>query len=890
MRLLSLTVRNYRVHQERTLEFDPALTLVGGPNEAGKSTLVEAAHRALFLRATTGGGVRDEMVSRIHGGHPEVELHFEVGGAHWSVRKRFAGSSGTILLSSPGRTSLTGDEAEARLSELLGGEAALGGRQAGRLGGKWGHLWVWQGTSGVDPSEGIAEQSNQLIRRLQSMGGLGLVLSDRDARVAGEVDRRFGDIFTPTGRPSAGSPLVRAEKEVEDAEELVLARREMVRELERAMREFEEAGELMNDATGRIEALRGEGRELAERKARIEELERGMEEARRRLAGVEERLTQHEERENRIEVLSGETAAIERRLEPRRRRRAMVAAKRTELEAAALAARSERDEAVAAARDVRRERERSRARLAVARLSAELEGAVAAEESADEQRERLDVLAGELAELPTVSEERLEHFRTLDTARGEAAARLEALATGVEVVTSELPVAVDGEALAPGSGRTVTDPVELQVGEGTRIRIRPGGGEGPGRARELLAVRSRELGAALDEVGVESVEEARSVLRRRVKLEAEQAQVRSRLEDLGGVRVQERVRRARESLAEARGALERLGGDSEDVDADRAASLLREAERSVEAREAREREASEGVDGLERELDVVRSELETLEAELIEDERALASARGKLELVVVEAGDARSRNARASELREERDAAVAGVQELGEQIQRLDPEGLAADADRVERALSQQDRIRREAHDRRTRAETLLTSDGSLDPYAELDAAEARLDVAREREGSARLRAESLALLHRTFKEERQAMARSLVGPLEERVNLYLGTVLGGSGELRLEMDGAGWDTPSLLRGERYAFPELSGGTKEQVAAAFRLAVAEVLAPDHGGHLPLIFDDAFAYSDPRRVEGLVRALDLASTRGIQVVLLTCTPQDYATLGAKLVRI
>ena len=83
-------------------------------------------------------------------------------------------------------------------------------------------------------------------------------------------------------------------------------------------------------------------------------------------------------------------------------------------------------------------------------------------------------------------------------------------------------------------------------------------------------------------------------------------------------------------------------------------------------------------------------------------------------------------------------------------------------------------------------------------------------------------------------------------------------------------------------------FNQLSGGTREQVAAAFRLAMAEILAETHGGCLPLVFDDAFAYSDPEQVQILQRMLDLAASRGLQVIVLTCSPIDYAALGAKQV--
>ena len=50
MRLLHCRVQNVRLHADLSLRFDPGLTLIGGANESGKSTLVEALHRTLFLK------------------------------------------------------------------------------------------------------------------------------------------------------------------------------------------------------------------------------------------------------------------------------------------------------------------------------------------------------------------------------------------------------------------------------------------------------------------------------------------------------------------------------------------------------------------------------------------------------------------------------------------------------------------------------------------------------------------------------------------------------------------------------------------------------------------------------------------------------------------------
>src|ERR1700723_2950035 len=116
MRLLSIAVRYYRLHREVRVELYPARTLIGGPNESGKSTLIEAAHRALFLRAKTTGEVQKSMVSRNHGGQPEVEVRFEARGRGYHLLKRFNGRNGTAPLTEVGGSTWAGEEGEWNLA------------------------------------------------------------------------------------------------------------------------------------------------------------------------------------------------------------------------------------------------------------------------------------------------------------------------------------------------------------------------------------------------------------------------------------------------------------------------------------------------------------------------------------------------------------------------------------------------------------------------------------------------------------------------------------------------------------------------------------------------------------------------------------------------------
>jgi DNA repair exonuclease SbcCD ATPase subunit len=83
-------------------------------------------------------------------------------------------------------------------------------------------------------------------------------------------------------------------------------------------------------------------------------------------------------------------------------------------------------------------------------------------------------------------------------------------------------------------------------------------------------------------------------------------------------------------------------------------------------------------------------------------------------------------------------------------------------------------------------------------------------------------------------------------------------------------------------------FEYLSGGAKEQISAAARLAIAEVLASNSEDGLPLVFDDAFSFTDSNRLEALPFMLEHAIEAGLQIIIASCNPLPYARLGAKTI--
>jgi DNA repair exonuclease SbcCD ATPase subunit len=165
------------------------------------------------------------------------------------------------------------------------------------------------------------------------------------------------------------------------------------------------------------------------------------------------------------------------------------------------------------------------------------------------------------------------------------------------------------------------------------------------------------------------------------------------------------------------------------------------------------------------------------------------------------------------------------------------------------------------------------------------------VEAARDHLEVVERRARAIALVDELFQEEQRALADRFSAPLAERIGAYLQCLFGPGARAMVSFDDTGLKGIALVRSDHEGtvpFDSLSGGTREQVAAAVRLAIAELLAAEYGASLPVVFDDSFAYSDPERVRTLQRMLDLGAARGLQIIVLTCNPSDYAALGARQV--
>jgi uncharacterized protein YhaN len=157
------------------------------------------------------------------------------------------------------------------------------------------------------------------------------------------------------------------------------------------------------------------------------------------------------------------------------------------------------------------------------------------------------------------------------------------------------------------------------------------------------------------------------------------------------------------------------------------------------------------------------------------------------------------------------------------------------------------------------------------DHLAEIERA---LYLALDRERDVGVEYDAWQLLAATLREVENTdgahLGRALAGPLADRFAALTGGRYGAvSIDQQLQLEDACVEAGGQMR----SYELLSAGTQDQLATLFRLCIAEQLGSC------IVLDDHLSQSDPERI-GWFRDRLRQTAQHIQVVLITCRPEDY----------
>lgn len=869
MRFISLRVANYRGITAANVRFGATgITLVQGPNEAGKSSLSEAI-RLLFDYVDSSKHRDIAAIKPVHRDEgPEIELEAESGPYAFSYFKRFLKKPETRLtITRPKPENQTGREAHERAEAILRETLDLN---------LWRALTIRQGDAVDQPD---LKGQTSLSTALDKAAG-GRPADPREESLFDKVQEEYLRYYTERGPER---------KELTESRRALVDAAAEVARLEVAIRE-------LDADTERAAVLQ---RELLQLKKQEDELARDVTAHAAAMEEISALETALAAAHLKLESAQKSAAVAQRDKDARQglvdalRKAAQVHCDTAQSGVLSEAALRQADARLKEAQTVLEEADRQRQAadfLAVLRRADfDYYNNKLHFDQLAERRERIDLARKQAAQAEQVLARNRVDARTLK-AIGDAERVL--LTAQAQLQTGAPSVCLRGLAdcrlvvddaqvnLAKGALRTIS------VADSFRIAL-PGvleleitaGNSAEGLTRKVEEGR-RLLDAACAKAGVTSPEDARieSENRREATRQVDaKAQVeKDNLRDLTYEELVQKLLALEQAVPDYLARRVQEPALCADLEAARKARGAAEA-LLVEAA-AQSESARRLFDGARSERDGVNTRHQELRVQTELLSTGLSQARDSLERARNSVADEVLTSALIDAVQAATDA-EARVRDAQVQLKARNPERVKALADTARGSLQTTQTRRRADQTELTEVLTRLKIHGEEGLHERRHAALAGLERLQADNQSLLRRAAAARSLYDIMREERDRVRRAYVAPLKEKVEQLGHFVFDDSFQVDISEDLR--IASRTLQGITVPFDSLSGGTKEQLSLIFRSACAMIVARDGGA--PLILDDALGYTDPERLRLMGAVLARAAKDG-QIVIFTCVPERYGNIG------
>jgi len=892
MLLRRLEVRGVRCFDQRVTlgPFVDGLNMIHGPNESGKSTLMEAMARAVFDRYSVGGADIQELRPRGSSLSPEVTVEFEWQQRCYRLHKRFIDDPRSVLEIYDGTRWVARHERDAAddyVRQIFSGEVA--GRGLTPVSG-WGlarTLWMLQRPGGSE-HHGV---SDAVAAQLRSALAGQLQITTRLDAVAERVEAAYREDFTPTGKIRKGSRL----QELDDG---LSARREQLEEARRRMEEADRTVQRMESVESELERLAQErctvvsDLEVVESEvARVEKMRDEVRARREALSEQRDRLDRLEQNLCDVQAALATIARGERSLEAMEGEREQIALRVQSMEYLV----HEADSALSRARSARTEAERA---LRHGIRALDVLGEWQKYRALCEQHERVWSLSEalheaekELAREDAPTEEEIEQLQDVEREADRLRAMAEASSLRVHMhahVAQPVKCRVDQVDDADETTRVLDAGEQHEVSGLDRINLSLPGvmdldiASGSSQARDLrrrVDQLEAEACAQCDRLGIASAKEGRDRRARSQAIERRIEQLREkRAHALGGyddaASLQTAAREAERRVEEGR---QRMGWADEDL-SQYDSPVLRELQETAD-KARRDEEQAQGIyEERKQNLEEKREEQVTLSAKLREIQGEIDTAETTVRAVLGSIG-CPDPDTLAHWTEEAREQTRTLEEEVGQLEAELpgEEEDPSVRRDTVRAALCEIEKREKSLEHERIEVGVALDSAKTRGAYEEAvkieeEIAEMETTLARHRQ-----RAWGVYLLRSILTKRREAAMTEHLPGLEREIARMMTRITRRPRTVALD----GTIRPRGVesdRGEWYARDALSSGTAEQLDLVMRLAIGRVYSR-HITRTMVVLDDALLYTDPERHDRIKELLKVLSA-DIQVLLLTSHPARY----------
>ena len=873
MRILRLSLENWRGVDSREVTLSDGVTVIEGPNEIGKSTIVEAI-RLLFSELDSS---KKQAVKSIKPVDQDVgstiEAEIKSGSYQFVYSKTFNKSNKTSLnILAPAKKQLTGREAHEQAEQILGSTVDMA---------LWEALLVDQGEkvalANIRDSAGLAKALDEAAGSSTSGG--------EDTGLYAAVQAEYESYFTlKTGK----SKFSAEENAFEKAQIAFDAAKKAVLDVEEDSQSHDRCADEVRRLRSNLPDLKVRMDEHETQWNAIKSLKEKLDAKQKELASAEAMQKAATDAETDRLMLVEEIGVTEKHQQD--------AAENQEplrLKAETLKGQSKKAQLVIT--DLKKKRIAAREALDLAQ--SDERHLINLEALADERNrlEQLKKLSTQMkSALKTVgsikiNDSALEEFREAERALDIASSKRDAVATTVSVTAEkDLDFEFDGDTVSLSNSdvetRVLTSELRIRLPGIATVELSPS--KSVADVQEDVADAQAMFTELQSRFGVNDLKEAVAANERRMTAQRELDRLKEREAGILKGASQEEIEQLITSYqsdcdayAEIRQSSNELPTNASDASRSvhEAKELLGSCENALEA-------TREKADALQSEFAQVDGELRIAQHEMAGVEAALNEKRERLN---------KARSTEADEVLAERAMkARSAVKKLEDETGAIQTSFTESSPESVEELLSNAKDVYERANTNLRQEEQNLAvlvdrlqqaqADGRFEA---MEAAQRKLEHCDDTLKSTRRRAAAVQLLWNTINEYRDAARQAYVMPLKEAIE-RLGKIVFGAGfEVEIDDD---WSLISrTLYGKTLPFDDLSVGAKEQLGILTRLAAAQIVAKQGG--VPLIIDDALGFSDPSRLEKMGAAI-AAAGRQSQIVILTCTPGRFMHVGsAEVVR-
>ncbi len=896
MKLHWVELENWRQHVKTRIDFDENTTVIYGPNEAGKSSILEALSRGFFDRSSS----QAEAIRRIKpltaSGNvtSTVRIEFTLNKTRYRVEKDFNLRSGTSLYKiTDGKSVLLDqDTADEKLIQLL--EADLPSPRGSKP-SQWGAFhWLWANQDNRElPDNSEGDPTVALHLEKEDTGGM--LVTPKFQAVQDRVKAAYAKYFTRTGRVASSSPIPDIEKEIQTLQQRSV------------------------ELTNKVKKVDGD-------KQRLEDLQR-------QLPGLESKLaeTKEELREARNEAI--DFSSIESELKV-----SEVGVKDTEREVQD--AKKALKELGESSKKIDRLREEERkAQESLSRLEAVCDhlGKLRQEKGKEVEEKEMEIrkceeLTRDVRILWTKSdtkgkieelEKKINRIRDINGKIEELRDKEAPIVpTNREIdglTQNQIEIEVLRESLT-ASGLTVN----IMHGENGSLEVEVDGekikeGETAATGTQNVSVEAPGLGKVTVEADLQRARDAKAdILRkeesiRRVLSKYDLDSIEKlKLLSLAQREISDNIK---ELLAEKKGVDERPI-DEVNLELQKLKETYEEYEKIERTPLAIElnpvdgdlgelvnrREAEE--DAARKVLDEARDERDKFSKELTEKKEELAGLRVEEKVLADKLDDAVTlerdivRKYGSVENQEKRLVeAESDLKSRSEEYKKIErrykelEKGPVNKIKRLELQIENQEQVVKQHQSLISKLEGAIGSESLEGTYSELAKTESDIEILTERLEREQIRAESYKLLKETLDAQYRSALSAVVGPIQDEVKRSLSYV---TGFLHDDVELNEYLFPTRL-GERgiedisLEFSDGSSGLKEVLALCVRLAVAKHLSEKDPQCL--ILDDPFVHVSSDRSNRMIELINEAIEEcGLQVIVLTHRQMEFAGFAGKMVDI